>query len=135
MINKVLLIVSLFFLSSLGNTSEGEWTVLAKKDVSYKADKDEITLIGNERKIDKVKISCTQGSLKLRSITIYYTDNTSKTQKAKGTGLISKGMSSFAFSLEKNKTPKKIGFSYEAIGNMLLTKRAKIEVLGKRIEE
>jgi hypothetical protein len=125
MINKLLLIASLFLISSLGETYEDNWIVIAKKDVSYKADKDEITLIGNERKIDKVKISCTQGSLKLKSITVYYTDNSSKTQKAKGTGLISKGMSSIAFSLEKNKTPKKLDLTMRLSATCFLQKELK----------
>ena len=52
-------------------------------------------------------------------------------KKPKGTGIINKNMSSFAFSIDKNKTPDKIELSYEAIGNMVLTKRAKIELLGR----
>jgi len=39
-------------------------------------------------------------------------------------------MSSFDFSIAKDKTPTKINLSYEAIGNVVLTKRAKIELLG-----
>lgn len=40
-------------------------------------------------------------------------------------------MSSFVFNIEKGKTVDKIELSYEAIGNMLVTKRAKIELLGR----
>ena len=41
-------------------------------------------------------------------------------------------MSSFVFNIEKGKIIDKIELSYEAIGNMLVTKRAKIELLGRK---
>jgi hypothetical protein len=40
-------------------------------------------------------------------------------------------MSSLTFGVDKDKVARKIELSYGAIGNMLLTKRAKIEILGK----
>jgi hypothetical protein len=39
-------------------------------------------------------------------------------------------MSSLPISITKNKNIKKVEIQYEAYGNVLLTKRAKVEVLG-----
>jgi len=50
-------------------------------------------------------------------------------KKPNGTGLISKGMSSFTFSINKDKTPNKISLICEAIGIMVITKRAKIQLM------
>jgi hypothetical protein len=126
----IILVISLFIsLQMLGQ--EKEWKVLGKKDVAYKTEHDIINLRGSEKDISKFKIKCTQGSLKLKAVTIIYKDDTRDEKKPKGTGLLTKGMSSFVFSLNKNKTPDKIELSYEALGNMVLTKRAKIEFLGR----
>jgi hypothetical protein len=110
---------------------EREWKVLGKKDVAYKTEHDIINLRGSEKDISKFKIKCTQGSLKLKAVTIIYKDDTRDEKKPKGTGLLTKGMSSLTFVVDKDKVARKIELSYKAIGNMLITKRAKIELLGK----
>jgi uncharacterized glyoxalase superfamily protein PhnB len=112
-------------------SQQEEWSVLAKKDVAFKAEQDVITLRGADKDIKKFKIKCTQGSLKLKGVTIIYKDDTRDEKKPKGTGLLTKGTSSLTFGVDKDKVARKIELSYGAIGNMLLTKRAKIEVLGK----
>jgi len=61
---------------------QDNWLVLAKKDVSYKADKDLITPVGNEKNVSK------------------------------------------------DKQLKKVEIEYEAYGNILLTKKVKVEILG-----
>ena len=83
-----------------------------------------------KKNIKIFKLKCTQGSLKIKRIVIYYDDNTEDKKTPQGTGLITKGMISFTFKTNKNKIPNKIGLTYEAIGNMVITKRAKIELLG-----
>ena len=98
--------------------------------MTFKQDEDIIKLRGSEKNIKIFKIKCTQGSLKIKRIVIYYDDNTEDKKTPQGTGLITKGMSSFTFKTNKNKIPNKIGLTYEAIGNMVITKRAKIELLG-----
>ena len=127
------LIIPLFLLVSISISSQnGDWFTLANKDVSYKSDKDVINLRGDKKEISQFKIKCTQGNLKIKDITVYYKDKTKNNKKTKGTGLLTKGMSSFVFNVEKDKTVVKIELSYEAIGNMLVTKRAKIELLGRK---
>ncbi len=128
---KVLLkMVLLICLSYQVNAQDNSWQVLASKDVSYKSEKDNIKLRGIEKDVTKLKIKCTQGSLKIRLVSIVYNDGTINSKKPKGTGLLTKDMSSFAFIIDKKKTPERIELEYEALGNMLLTKRAKIELLG-----
>ena len=100
--------------------------------MSYKSDKDVINLRGNEKEISQFKIKCTQGNLKIKDIVVHYKDKSKTNKKTKGTGLLTKGMSSFVFNIEKGKIIDKIELSYEAIGNMLVTKRAKIELIGRK---
>jgi hypothetical protein len=44
--------------------------------------------------------------------------------------MLTKGMSSFAFKVDKDKIPTKLELTYDAIGNTLVAKRAKVEILG-----
>ena len=129
---KKLLLVLLLLVGMTINAQSNEWFTLASKDVSYKSDKDAINLRGDEKEISQFKIKCIQGNVKIKEITVYYKDKSKSTKKAKGTGLLTKGMSSFVFNTEKDKTVVKIELAYEALGNMLVTKRAKIEVIGRK---
>lgn len=126
-----LLLVFTLFLSLQMLAQNNDWKVLGKKDVAYKHEDDVINLRGSEKDIKKFKIKCTQGTLKIKKVVVVYKDKSRDEKKPKGTGIITKNMSSFAFSIDKDKTPDKIELSYEAIGNMLVTKRAKIELLGR----
>ncbi len=141
---KIKLLLSILFLFGLvsevtaQNTSDnGNWIVIAKKDVAFKkGEKDKITPYGNERNVSKIKVKCTQGTLKLKKVQVTMDDGTQKEYDAKGVGILSKGMSSFAFDLPGNdKKLKSIEIEYDAVGNMLLTKRAKVEILGKKRKE
>ena len=127
---KLLLVLTLC-LSLQMFAQNSDWKVLGKKDVAFKHEEDVVNLRGSEKEIKKFKIRCTQGTLKLKKVVVVYKDKSRDEKKPKGTGIINKNMSSFAFSIDKNKTPTKIELSYEAIGNMVLTKRAKIELLGR----
>jgi len=130
MLRKLKIITFLLFITYSASSQNDEWKILGTKDVTFKQDEDVINLRGSEKNISKFKIKCTQGTLKIKKIVIYYKDNSEDEKKPKGTGLITKGMSSFTFKTNKNKIPNKIGLTYEAMGNMVITKRAKIELLG-----
>jgi hypothetical protein len=115
--------------------NDGKWVKIAQKTISFKADKDEVTPSGKEKKVDKIKVKCIQGTLTLKKVRVEMSDGEKKEYDAKGVGVLSKGMSSFAFDLPgSDGTLKKIELEYETVGVMLVTKKAKIEVLGRRVE-
>lgn len=130
----ILGMISTSFSQNKSDSDEGNWVVIAKKDVAFKkGETDKITPYGNERNVSKIKVKCTQGTLKLKKIHVVMDDGTKKEYDAKGVGILSKGMSSFAFDLPGNdKKLKSIEIEYDAVGNMLITKRAKVEILGKK---
>ena len=116
------------------STSDGNWIKIAEKTIAFKSDKDVVTPAGNEKKVDKIKIKCIQGTLKLKKVRVEMSDGERKEYDAKGVGVLSKGMSSFAFTLPgKNNTLKKIELEYDSVGALMVTKRAKVEILGRRI--
>jgi len=117
------------------NSSDGNWIKIAEKMVAFKSDKDVITPSGNEKKVDKIKIKCIQGTLKLKKVRVEMSDGEKKEYDAKAVGVLSKGMSSFAFSLPgKNNTLKKIELEYDSVGAVVVTKRAKVEIVGHLIK-
>jgi hypothetical protein len=132
----VFLFVSTISTSSFSQTdNDGKWVKIAQKTISFKSDKDEVTPSGKEKKVDKIKLKCIQGTLTLKKVRVEMSDGENKEYDAKGVGVLSKGMSSFAFNLpETSGTLKKIELEYETIGVMLVTKKAKIEVLGRSVE-
>lgn len=82
-----------------------------------------------------MKIKCFQGTLKLKEVRVEMSDGQKKEYDAKGVGVLSKGMSSFAFILPgKNNKLKKIELEYDSVGALLVTKKAKIEVIGHEIK-
>ena len=129
-----ILIASVNYSFAQNDSDDGNWIVIAKKDVAYKkGETDKITPYGNERNVSKIKVKCTQGTLKLKKVHVTMDDGTKKDYNAKGVGVLSKGMSSFAFDMPgSDKKLKIIEIEYDAVGNMLLTKRAKVEILGKK---
>ena len=135
---KIIFIGFFFIGSSLSSIAQsdndGNWVVIAKKDVAFKkGETDKITPYGNERNVSKIKVKCTQGTLKLKKVHVVMDDGTKKDYDAKGIGVLNKGMSSFAFDLPgSDKKLKSIELEYDAVGNMLITKRAKVEILGKK---
>ncbi|CAN1489186.1 hypothetical protein MCETHM1_00143 [Flavobacteriaceae bacterium] len=125
--------ISLSSFSQSGN--DGNWIKIAEKLVAFKSDKDVITPTGNERKVDKIKIKCVQGTLKLKKVRVEMSDGQKKEYDAKGVGVLSKGMSSLPFNLPgKNNTLKKIELEYYTVGVMMVTKRAKVEIMGHVIK-
>jgi hypothetical protein len=133
----------IFFLLVLTNSSalfsqsdnDGNWIKIAEKSVSFKSEEDVVTPSGEEKKVDKIKIKCIQGTLTLKKVRVEMSDGEEKEYDAKGVGILSKGMSSFAFALPgKDNTLKKIGLEYESVGALFITKKAKIEVVGRLVE-
>jgi hypothetical protein len=132
------LITTLLFLVLIVNTgfcqtNNGEnWITIAEKTVDFKSDKDNITPNGKEKNVDKIKIKCVEGTLKLKKVRVEMSNGEKKEYDAKGVGVLSKGMSSFAFTLPgKNNTLKKIELEYDSVGAMLVTKKAKVAILGR----
>jgi hypothetical protein len=133
--------LSLLFVLAICHTSysqsnnDGNWIKIAEKIVAFKSDKDVVTPTGNEKKVDKIKIKCVQGTLKLKKLRVEMSDGEKKEYDAKGVGVLSKGMSSFAFILPgKNNTLKKIELEYDSVGALLVTKKAKVEIVGHLIK-
>lgn len=130
-----LLVFAISYASFYQSKDEGNWIKIAEKLVAFKSDKDMITPTGNEKKVDKIKIKCVQGTLKLKKVRVEMSDGQKKEYDAKGVGVLSKGMSSFAFILPgKNNKLKKIELEYDSVGALLVTKKAKIEVIGHEIK-
>ncbi len=133
---KYLLLLVFLVTATTVKAQSDNWIKLAEKNVAFKGDKDKIQLVGSERRIDKVKIKCTQGTLELKSVTIVMENGKTKEYDAKGLGVLTKGMSSAAYSVpDKDDKVKRIELEYDTKGAMLITKRAKVEVLGKKDKE
>jgi lipopolysaccharide export system protein LptA len=137
-VTRLTIILFLLAISSASFSQSGDnqkWIKIAGKTVSFKSDKDEVTPSGKERKVDKIKVKCTQGTLTLKKVRVKMSDGEEKEYDAKGIGVLSKGMSSFAFDLPgKDNTLQKIELEYETVGVMMVTKKAKIEILGHVID-
>lgn len=109
------------------------WVKLATKTVNYKNETDEISLLGKTKDIDKIKLTCVQGTVKLKSVSVEMSDGKTKEYDPKGAGLLTKGTSSFNFNLPGNEAKlKSLFLEYDSVGNPLVTKRGKIEVWGKK---
>lgn len=112
--------------------NDGNWITIAEKTVGFKSDKDVITPNGKEKNVDKIKIKCVQGTLKLKKVRVEMSNGEKKEYDAKGIGVLSKGMSSFAFTLPSNNNIlKKIELEYDSVGALLVNKKAKVEILGR----
>ncbi|VXB16331.1 conserved exported hypothetical protein [Flavobacterium sp. 9R] len=115
------------------SSSDGNWIKIAEKMIAFKSDKDVVTPSGNEKKVDKIKIKCIQGTLKLKKVRVEMSDGERKEFDARGVGVLTKGMSSLAFTLPgRNNKLRKIELEYDSVGALLVTKKAKVEVLGRR---
>lgn len=111
-----------------------DWITIAEKKVNFKAEKDVVTPRGNEKNIEKIRIKCTQGTVKLKKVHVEMSDGTKKEYDAKGVGVLTKGMTSFSWDLPGKKGElkiKKIELEYDSVGNMLVTKKAVVEIQGK----
>ncbi|GAA4326696.1 hypothetical protein GCM10023115_38590 [Pontixanthobacter gangjinensis] len=127
------LIILIFLTGFSGIAQNDNWKKLAEKNVAFKGETDKVTLTGNERTVDKIKIKCVQGTVQLKKIKIVMEGGKEKEYDARGVGILTKGMSSTAFAVpDKDDKVKRIELDYDSKGNVVLTKRAKVEILGKK---
>lgn len=127
----LLFLVALF--GSIVVSAQSGWIKIGEKMVGFKSDTDKVTLVGNERDINRVKIKCTQGTLQLKSVNIVMDNGKSKRYDAKAGGMLTNGMSSAAYDVpDKNDKVKYVEFQYDTKGMIGVTKRSKIEILGKK---
>lgn len=135
---KHIILLSIFMLMGIGESAaqnNKDWVVIASKIVSFKADTDIVYPLGNEKRVSKIKVKCTQGTLKLKKVTVYMANGERKEYEAKGVGVLAKGMSSFAFDLPGNgEKLEKIELQYETAGNLMVSKRAHVDILGRLTE-
>lgn len=130
---KIIILFAILFLNlPLAGQTKDKWIEIATKTVSFTSDKDVVNPNQSEKRVDKIKIKCLEGTLKLKRIKVEMSDGTKKEYDAKGVGVLTKGMSSFSFDLPgKGLKLNKIELYYDSVGNVLISKRAKIVVLGK----
>jgi hypothetical protein len=137
---KTLLYVAFTILFAFAHTNSfaQEWVKIAEKTVNFKAEKDVVTPQGNERKVDKIRIKCIQGTLKLKKVTVEMSDGTRKEFNAKGVGVLTKGMTSFSWDLPgkpEDVKLKKVELEYDSVGAILVTKKAKVELQGRSVKD
>lgn len=128
---KLFIVLLTFFCLASLSVKAQDWKVIAEKTVNFKAEKDVVNPMPGERKVDKIRIKCIQGTVKLKKVRVFMADGTEKEYDAKGVGVLTNGMTSLAWDLPgKGGEPalKKIELEYDSVGNILLTKRAKVEV-------
>lgn len=114
---------------------KSQWIKIAEKVVNYKAEKDEVLPYGNEKKVDKIRLRCTRGTVKIKHITIKMANGKEKRYNAKGTGVLNKGAVSFAWDVpDKDAKISKIILEYDSVGAMFITKKGKVEVEGRQKE-
>ena len=133
---QIIAILLLVFLANIGYSQakeDGNWIVIAEKAVAFKGDKDVITPNGKEKNVDKIKIKCVQGTLKLKKVRVEMSDGVKKEYDAKAIGVLTNGMTSLAFTLPAgNKSLKKIELEYDSVGMVLVTKKGKVQVMGRK---
>lgn len=128
-----LLLSSSYAFSQVG--SDGYWVKIAEKMIAFNSDKDVVIPTGNEKRVDKIKIKCIQGTLKLKKVRVEMSDGERKEFDTRAIGILTKGMSSFAFTLPgSNNSLRKIELEYDSVGALMVTKRARVEILGRRID-
>jgi len=131
---KNVLLVSLlivFTLPILAQSDDG-WIKIGEKSVAFKTEKDKVTLIGNERKVTKIKVTCIQGAVKIKKIYVKMSDGESKEIDPTG-GVLKKGMSTVAFDLPgKDNELESLELEYDSMGTIVTNKRAKVEIWGKK---
>lgn len=113
--------------------SDNDWIKIAEKTVAFKAEKDVISPSGKERKVDKIRLKCIRGTVKIKQVIVEMSDGTKKEYDAKGVGVLTNGMVSLAWDLPDGDAElRKITLEYDSMGNMVLTKKAHVEIQGRR---
>ncbi|PWJ43948.1 DUF2541 domain-containing protein [Sediminitomix flava] len=137
---KLLSITSIIFitllLSSFFGVKQDEdkgWVKIAEKVVNYKAETDQVKVQNSDQEVTKIKIKCIQGTVKLKEIKAFMSDGKDENLNIKGIGVLHDGMSSFSMDLPgKDNKLEKLEFKYDAVGNVLVSKKGKVEVWGKK---
>ncbi|THD69247.1 DUF2541 domain-containing protein [Robertkochia marina] len=130
---KLLSIVLLFVMTLPAmQAQDGKWKKLAEKSVAFKSETDRVSLKGDEREANWIRIKCIQGTVQIKEITINMEGGESKTYKPL-TGLLNKGMATTPFKVPGNKDEKvkSVEMKYDSKGSIVTNKRAKVEVQGK----
>ncbi len=118
---------------SFAQDEDNGWVLLSTKKVSYKAETDKVNMFAKYNDLSKIKLKCTQGTFQLKQIRVEMSDGTKKEFNPKGTGIITNGTSSFAYNLPgEDLKLKSLEIDYGSYGNMLITKRGKVEIWGKK---
>lgn len=131
---RLLYLVVVMFLA--GNVSlkaqDGNWKKLAEKSVAFKSETDKVSLTGNERTANWIRIKCIQGTVQIKEVTIKMEGGESKTFNP-ATGLLTKGMATVPFAVpgKKDEKVKSVEMKYDSKGSIVTNKRAKVEVQGK----
>ncbi len=121
----------LFSISLFAQENDG-WIKIGEKSVAFKSEKDKVTLMGNEKNVTKIKITCIQGTVKIKKIYVTMSDGESKTIDPLA-GVLNKGMSTTAFDLPgKDNKLSELELEYDSMGTIVTNKRAKVEVWGKK---
>ncbi|MGY0616995.1 hypothetical protein [Vibrio sp. FJH11] len=130
------------FTSFQSIASDSDWDKIAEKTVSFKSETDTVNPLSpfSNTRFSHIKIKCTQGTVNLKSITVIMKDGKEKTFDS--LGVLTSGMSSRSLSLPTKDDAKldKIELNYESVGNTALqvtgvTKKAHVEILGKKVDE
>lgn len=112
--------------------AEGEWIEIASKTASFKAETDEVKPSRSERNISKIKLHVDQGTVRIKRVKVFMSNGEAKEYDV--VGLLNKGMETRSLTLpnakESNNTLKKIELTYDSIGNVLVSKKAKIKIMG-----
>ncbi|AXT73293.1 hypothetical protein [Vibrio sp. dhg] len=143
---KLLKTISLCLLAACASfqsvASDSDWDKIAEKTVSFKSETDTVNPLSPfaNARFSHIKIKCTQGTVNLKSIKVIMKDGKEKTFDS--LGVLTSGMSSRSLSLPTKDEAKldKIELNYESVGNTALqvtgvTKKAHVEILGKKVDE
>lgn len=134
MIKRLIIILALFFCHSAIAKSEGEWIEVAHKLVSFKAETDEVKPSYSESHVTKIKLHVDQGTVHIKNIKVVMSDGQEKEYDV--LGVLNKGMETRVLTLPKGEKVKlkKVLLSYDSMGNILISKKVKVTVLGYKPE-
>ncbi|GAA4821637.1 hypothetical protein GCM10023331_02470 [Algivirga pacifica] len=107
------------------------WEKIATKTVNFKSETDEVKPSKGEADVSKIKIKCVQGTVKIKEIKVEMDDG--KKSEPAVIGVLTDGQSSRTIDLPgKDNKLKKVRFKYDTVGMIGVTKRAKVEIWGKK---
>jgi hypothetical protein len=101
------------------------WHKIAERHVSYKADHDEIMVVGNDH-FKQIKLKVEDNSISLVNFQVYYEGETMQTIEVNK--VLNKGEETTAADIDPNKAIRKIVLDYKTIGitGMDVTKDSRV---------